>query len=215
MADLTLYAESTWVSPWVFHVMVALEEKRLPYKLELVPLPIAGDVPDRASRARRVLGKVPDPRPRRLLAHRVARDHGVPRRDVPAAGAPAALAGRPRERARARQVMSWLRTSLFGLREDRPTSIGVRAPGHEADVARRPRPTPTSWCGIASALIQPGRTTLFDEWCIADADLALMLMRLVANGDPVPGTRRRLRDRAVGAPQRPEVPVARPDAAVT
>jgi hypothetical protein len=31
MLDLTLYAESEWVSPWVFHAMVALEEKRLPY----------------------------------------------------------------------------------------------------------------------------------------------------------------------------------------
>ena len=38
--ELLLYADSTWVSPWVFHAMVALEEKRLPYKLEVVPLPI-------------------------------------------------------------------------------------------------------------------------------------------------------------------------------
>ena len=27
---------------------------------------------------------------------------------------------------------------------------------------------------------------MFDGWCMADADLALMLMRLVGNGDPVP-----------------------------
>jgi serine/threonine protein kinase len=37
-SDLTLYAESTWMSPWVFHTMVALEEKQLPYRLEVVPL---------------------------------------------------------------------------------------------------------------------------------------------------------------------------------
>ena len=27
---------------------------------------------------------------------------------------------------------------------------------------------------------------MFDAWCIADADLAFMLHRLVLNGDPVP-----------------------------
>jgi glutathione S-transferase len=27
---------------------------------------------------------------------------------------------------------------------------------------------------------------MFSDWCIADTDLALMLNRLVANGDPVP-----------------------------
>jgi glutathione S-transferase len=35
-------------------------------------------------------------------------------------------------------------------------------------------------------VIAPGARSMFDEWCIADADLALMLMRLVANQDPVP-----------------------------
>jgi glutathione S-transferase len=39
---------------------------------------------------------------------------------------------------------------------------------------------------IASALIRPGAASLFDAWCIADADLTLALMRLVSCGDPVP-----------------------------
>ena len=30
MSELTLYADSTWQSPWVFHVMVALEELKHP-----------------------------------------------------------------------------------------------------------------------------------------------------------------------------------------
>ena len=34
---ITLHAESGWVSPWVLHVMTALEEKRLPYQLALAP----------------------------------------------------------------------------------------------------------------------------------------------------------------------------------
>jgi glutathione S-transferase len=38
----------------------------------------------------------------------------------------------------------------------------------------------------ASAFIPDGRTSLFDAFSIADADLAMMLMRLVGNGEPVP-----------------------------
>ena len=60
--QLTLYAESSWMSPWVFHAMVALEEKLLPYKLEVVSLPLTGET--RALFERRgVLAKVP------LLVH--------------------------------------------------------------------------------------------------------------------------------------------------
>jgi glutathione S-transferase len=39
---------------------------------------------------------------------------------------------------------------------------------------------------IAASLLAHGQQNLFGEWCIADADLALMLNRLVLNGDDVP-----------------------------
>ena len=57
-ATLTLYAETGWVSPWVFHVMTALAEKGLPYQLELVPLPIPPET-KALLRERAYLGKVP------------------------------------------------------------------------------------------------------------------------------------------------------------
>jgi len=43
---------------------------------------------------------------------------------------------------------------------------------------------------------------LFDAWCIADVDLALMLNRLVLNGDAVPA---RLADYAKRQWERPSV----------
>jgi glutathione S-transferase len=39
---------------------------------------------------------------------------------------------------------------------------------------------------VADQLLPAGRTTLFERWSIADADLSLALMRLVANSDPMP-----------------------------
>jgi glutathione S-transferase len=181
---LTLYATSDWMSPWVFHVMVALEEKQLPYELEVVPLPMSPAV--KASlREKSVLGKLP------ILVHddlwiseSLAISEYLAER-FPTPAHPRLFPEDLGKRARARQLMSMLRTSAFALREDRPTS----------SVFGRPVTTPLSakakteadeLVRVTAALLAPGATTLFGEWCIADADLALMLMRLVANQDPVP-----------------------------
>jgi glutathione S-transferase len=180
---LTLYADSGWVSPWVFHAMVALEEKQLPYQLEVVPLPIPADT-KATLQAKGVLGKVP------MLVHdelwlteSLAISEYLAER-FPAPANPRLFPADLGQRARARQIMSMLRTSMFGLREDRPTS----------SVFSKPVTTPLSDKGkadaaelvrVASAVIA-NQHSMFDEWCIADADLALMLMRLVANQDPVP-----------------------------
>ncbi|MGE0548765.1 MAG: glutathione transferase [Kofleriaceae bacterium] len=184
MADLTLYAESTWVSPWVFHVMVALEELRVPYKLQVMSFPLTAE--GRASLQRSaIIGKVP------ILVHdgigiseSLAITEYLAEQFAPPAH-PALLPATPIERARARQLMSYLRTSLMGLRDDRPTTsvfgrpvvkpLGDKAKADASELIR-----------IAERMIQPGQTTLFTSWSIADADLALMMMRLVANQDPVP-----------------------------
>jgi glutathione S-transferase len=184
MSDLTLYGESTWVSPWVFHAMVALEEKLLPYKLEVVPLPIpAAKAAELAAKA--IIGKVP------ILVHGdvwISESLAISEYLAETFRSPA----HPRlfpadlvERARARQVMSMVRTSFGALREDRPTSSVFGRPttrpmsdNGKADAAELVR--------IASALVQPGKTSMFAEWCIADTDLTLMLMRLVSNQDPLP-----------------------------
>jgi glutathione S-transferase len=184
MSDLTLYGETGWVSPWVFHAMVALEEKKLSYKLELVPLPIPADKAAELA-AKAVIGKVP------ILVHGdawISESLAISEylaESFPSPAHPRLFPANLVERARARQVMSMLRTSLGALREDRPTSTVFGRPTMrpltdkgKADAAELVR--------VASALVKPGKQTMFDEWCIADADLALALMRLVANQDPLP-----------------------------
>lgn len=182
--DLTLHAESGWVSPWVFHVMTALEEKGLPYHLALVPLPIPparkAELADRA-----VLGRVPALVHGELwLTESLAISEYLAER-FPFPDHPRLFPADLGERARARQVMSWLRTDLFALRAARPTTSVFGAPvatplppAAQAEAAELVR--------VATRLITPGRTTIFAAWCLADADLALALMRLVKNGDPVP-----------------------------
>jgi glutathione S-transferase len=54
----------------------------------------------------------------------------------------------------------------------------------------------------ASQFVPEGGANLFGEWSIADVDLAVMLNRLILNGDEVP---QKLKDYAAGQWQRPSV----------
>lgn len=181
--QLTLYAESTWLSPWVFHAMVALEEKQLPYKLEVVPLPIPE--PTRGELQRRaVIAKVP------ILVHGetwISESLAISEylaETFPTPAHPRLFPADLADRARARQIMSFLRTSLFALREARPTSsvFGRPSPKPMSDAARAEA---AELERIALAVLPDDRSAMFGTWCIADADLALALMRLIANQDPV------------------------------
>ncbi len=89
------------------------------------------------------------------------------------------------DRARARQVQAWVRSDLMPIREERPTWVvfcGVRKPALSAQATKV-----THKLFAAALQLLDGRTdNLFGEWSIADVDLAMMLQRLVAHGDPVP-----------------------------
>jgi glutathione S-transferase len=184
MVDITLYAESGWISPWVFHAMVALEEKRLPYRLEVLPLPLPPERKDELRR-RAVIGKVP------VLAHGdVWLSESLAISEYLAETFP--FPAHPRlfpadlvERARARQVMSFVRTDLMPLREERPTTSIFGAPV-TTPLSPPARASADELIHLATTLIAPGRTTLFADWCIADADLTLALMRLRNDDLPPP-----------------------------
>jgi glutathione S-transferase len=91
----------------------------------------------------------------------------------------------PRDRARARQIQAWLRSDLMPIRDERPTFVvfcGATRPALSAQ-AREAAETLFS----AALTLLDGRTdNLFDDWSIADVDLAMMLQRLIVLGDPVP-----------------------------
>jgi glutathione S-transferase len=184
MSELTLYADSSWQSPWVFHVMVALEELGLRYKLEPMPLPIQAER-KAEMQTKAIFAKVP------LLVHdtfwlteSLAISEYLAER-FPPPGHPRILPADPIERARARQLMSFLRTSLFALRDERPTSSVFQRPVTKP-LSDRAKADALELVRVAARLIPTGRTSLFDEWCIADADFSLALMRLVASSDSLP-----------------------------
>ena len=88
-------------------------------------------------------------------------------------------------KARARQIQAWIRSDFLSIRQERSTE----------DVFCKPSDKPLSEKALvetaklftaAESLIKDGTENLFNDWCIADTDLALMLNRLVLNADDVP-----------------------------
>src|SRR3569623_305910 len=179
--DLTFFAVAIWASPWVFHAMVALEELGLKYKLHTKKLPLSVDERHRVQE-HALLGKVP------CLQHgdfwlTVSSAISEYLADTFAPPSyPRIMPVDPKQRARARQVMSWLRTALHALRDDRPTTSVFQRPVTKP-MSEKGRQDAAELVRVAEQLIAPGQTTLFDDWCIADADLSLALMRLIATSD--------------------------------
>ncbi|MGF6097778.1 glutathione transferase [Pseudomonas sp. 18175] len=90
-----------------------------------------------------------------------------------------------KQRARARQVQAWLRSDLLPIRQERSTLVvfyGQKMPplSPQAEVAA------AKLISAAQAFLAGSPAYLFGEWSIADVDLAVMLNRLILNGDNVP-----------------------------
>jgi len=184
MDPLTLYVDGFWTSPYVFAVFVALKEKGLPFTTREVNLhELAQRKPD--FQARSVTGRVP------VLEHgdfRLSESSAIVEYLEEAFPSPQytpVLPDASRDRARARQIMAWIRSDLMPIREERPTHTIFYEPA-TAPLSEAGRAAAAKLIAAASAFIPDGKTTLFDTFTIADADLAMMLQRLIANGHDVP-----------------------------
>jgi glutathione S-transferase len=90
-----------------------------------------------------------------------------------------------KEKAKARQVQAWLRSDLMPIRVERSTEVIFYKPV-TTSLSESAQQAAKKLFFIADELLQDEKQNLFGDWCIADTDLALMLNRLVLNGDPVP-----------------------------
>ncbi|WP_433738772.1 glutathione transferase [Pseudomonas putida] len=89
------------------------------------------------------------------------------------------------QRARARQLQAWLRSDLLVVRKERPFDL-VYFGKKDNPLSDDAKAAVDRLFFVADRLLEEGAEHLFGDWSIADTDLAIMLNRLVANGDPVP-----------------------------
>ncbi|VVK71942.1 Uncharacterized GST-like protein yfcF [Klebsiella pneumoniae] len=181
---ITLWSDADFFSPYVMSVYVALQEKSLPFTLKTVDLNrgehLQAGWTGYAATRRVPLLEVDD----FALSESSAITEYLDERFAPPEWEriyPHDL----QKRARARQIQAWLRSDLMLIREERSTAVvfgGAKMP----DLSEAGRQSEEKLFATATMLLAHGGQNLFGEWSIADADLALMLNRLVLNGDKVP-----------------------------
>jgi glutathione S-transferase len=179
--SIKLYSDRFWISPWVFSCWVALKEKGVPFEVVELGLDRKETRTDSYTRLT-TTAKVP------ALDHDgfvVAESSAILEYIEETWPAPHMFPVETRPRARARQVMSFLRTDVFVLREERPTSSmfyehrkGPLSAACQADADKLVQ--------VASAFVHEGATSLFGMWTIADSELAFCLQRLGMNGYALP-----------------------------
>ncbi|MFY3136630.1 glutathione transferase [Achromobacter xylosoxidans] len=183
-APFTLYVDSLFLSPYAMSAYVALTEKQLPFEVRLIDLD-AGEQRMQPYQCRALTARVP------ALTHgdfNLTESTAITEylEDMhPAPACPALYPAQPRERARARQLQAWLRSDLGALRQERPTeSVFCGDAGQPLSDAGHA--AAAKLIHVAGALIGAGQASLFDDWCIADLDLAVALRRLWQDGLPDP-----------------------------
>ncbi|HEY2386326.1 MAG TPA: glutathione transferase [Candidatus Binatia bacterium] len=187
-ADLILYVDAFYISPYAFSAFVALREKGLRFETRFVPLQEkAQQRPD--YRDGSVTARVP------ALVHGdfwLAESSAIDEylEDVFPPPEHAALYPRdPRQRARARQVQAWLRSDLGALRDERPTTTMFYGCA-DRPLSAAGKAAAEKLVRVTEQLLTADAEHLFGAWSIADADLAFMLQRLVRNDEPMPARAR-------------------------
>lgn len=195
--NLRLYADAQFASPYAMSVFVALHEKGLPFELVTIDLANSENL-DPGYAASSITQRVPT-----LVHGSFALSESSAITEYIDEVFPGSLLY-PKDtirRARARQVQAWLRSDLMPIRQERSTEV-VFYGASAAPLSAAARAAAGKLFSACEALLAEQSSNLFGEWCIADADLALMLNRLVLNGDKVPG---RLADYATHQWQKPSV----------
>jgi len=191
-SPLTLYVDALLLSPYAMAAYVALAEKSLPVELRLVDLQ-AGEQRMQPYTSRAPTCRVP------ALTHdafHLTESSAIIEylEDVfPAPDYPALYPPSPQQRARARQVQAWLRSDLAALRAARPTEVVFHGAAG-APLGDAAQAAAAKLLRVAQTLLPDGRPQLFDAWCIADTELALMLRRLAGPGDELPDALRAYAD---------------------
>jgi glutathione S-transferase len=178
---MILYVDRFWISPYVFSCVVALREKGIAFDAKEVGLD-RGDQKTDDYRARSITGRVPSLTDGDFS---LAESQAIIEYLEDVKPEPPLLPRDAKERARARQVLAWIRSDLDAIRAERPTwtMFYERA---TAPLTKAGEAAAAKLVDVASRLLLDGRTQLFSTWSIADADLAFMLHRLLLNGHDVP-----------------------------
>ncbi|MGF6915979.1 glutathione transferase [Paraburkholderia sp. 40] len=178
---LRLYADAQFASPYAMSVFVALREKKLTFDLLAVDLG-RGANREQSYAVESLTQRVPT-----LVHGDFALSESSAITEYLDDTFPETPVYPPDRhlRARARQLQAWLRSDLLPIRQERSTEVVFYKKEAPALTAAAELAVQKLYFA-ADRLLSQDASHLLGDWCIADTDLALMLNRLVMNGDDVP-----------------------------
>lgn len=182
--SVVLYVEASWSSPWVCTVFVTLREKAIPFTTAMSMLRKGSGVID-PMHEKTLTGTAP------VLQHGsfwLAESQAIVEYLDEAFPDPHVLPVDLRERARARQLMTWMRNEHEPLRRERPTErIMYPELGDLPPLSPAAQRAANDLIRVAERLgAGPSGCVFGDRFGAIDAELAFALMRLVATGHPIP-----------------------------
>ena len=193
-----LFVDSHYTSPYAMSVFVALHEKQLPF--DITTMDLSSDAARAPAYAKLSLTRrVPT-----LVDGDFALSESSAITEYLHETYPgqALYPAQAKLRARARQVQAWVRSDFMPIRTERSTVVLFYKPTATPLSAEATSAAQKLFAGASELLSHGGSYLCGDEWCIADVDLAVMLNRLVINGDEVP---QHLAEYALRQWQRPTV----------
>jgi glutathione S-transferase len=189
MAGMILYGNATWTSPYVLSAFVALRTKGIDFEMREVALERGAHREPEYTRTS-LTSRIPALVDGDFALSESSAIVEYLEDKYPAPGHPRLLPADVHARARARQVMAWIRSDLMPIREERSAECVFYAhdripPLHPlSPVAQR---AAGKLLAAAETLIAADAGPLFGAWCVADTDLAMMLQRLLKTGHEVSG----------------------------
>jgi len=178
---MKLFIDSNYLSPYAMSAFVALREKDIPFEVALIDLQSSEHMAAPYSGVSTTL-RVP------TLSHgqfHLSESSAICEYLEEIHPSKAIYPANVQERAKAREIQAWLRSDLMPIRVERSTEV-VFLKSSPPPLSNAAQAAADKLFKAAESLLPFGNQTLFEQWSIADADLALMLNRLVLAGDQVP-----------------------------
>jgi glutathione S-transferase len=178
---MQLYVDSNYLSPYAMSAYVALREKAIPFQAIALDLAAGAQREPRFAKAS-ITQRVPTLVDGEFV---LSESSAIAEYLEDAYPGTPLYPSEPRARARARQIQAWLRSDLMPIRQERSTEC-VFCAAIDRPLSDEAKAAAARLFAAGLELLGSRRNTLFDRWSIVDVDLALMLNRLVLNGDAVP-----------------------------
>ena len=178
---MKLFVDANYLSPYAMSAFVALREKRIPFETLLVNLQHEEHLAPayaQVSTTRRVPAISDN-------GFNLSESSAICEYLEDCYPGPALYPTDLKSKAKAREIQAWLRSDLMPIREERSTEVVFfqRTPPALSNAAQI---VAQKLFNAVEKWLPVGQLSLFQQWSIADTDLALMLNRLILAGDAVP-----------------------------